>query len=42
MGTTHALAVITEQLAQYKADRRQCNIVLRDISKAFDKVWHLA
>lgn len=40
-GTTSALALITEQIAQYKADNGQCNIVLRDISKAFDKVWHI-
>ena len=39
-GTTTALALITEQIAQYKADNGLCNIVLRDISKAFDKVWH--
>ncbi len=35
-----ALALITEQMAQYKADRGQCQIMLRDISKAFVKVWH--
>lgn len=40
-GTTDALALITEQIAHYKADGGQCHIVMRDISKAFDKVWHL-
>lgn len=40
-GTTHALALITESIAQYKAHRGQCHLVLRDITKAFDKVWHL-
>lgn len=40
-GTTHALALATESIAHYKADKGQCQIVLRDITKAFDKVWHL-
>ena len=39
-GTTHALALATETVAQQKADSGQCHIVLRDITKAFDKVWH--
>ena len=34
------MALITEQIAQYKADGEQCQIVLRDVTKAFDKVWH--
>lgn len=40
-GTSHALAVAIETVAQYKADRGQCHIVIRDITNAFDKVWHL-
>lgn len=40
-GTTHALAIATETIAQKKADSGQCHVVLRDITKAFDKVWHL-
>lgn len=40
-GTTQALALATEQMAQNKADGGQCHVVLRDITKAFDKVWHL-
>ena len=40
-GTTHALAIASEAIAQSKADKGQCNVVLRDIEKAFDKVWHL-
>lgn len=40
-GTTQAIALITEQIAQHKADGGQCHIILRDITKAFDKVWHL-
>lgn len=39
--TTHALALVTEIVAQQKADGGQCHLVLRDITKAFDKVWHL-
>ena len=40
-GTTQAIALITEQIAQHKADGGQCHVILRDITKAFDKVWHL-
>lgn len=39
-GTQTALAIITETIAIAKAKKQQCNIVLRDIKKAFDKVWH--
>lgn len=40
-GTTHALALASESMAQSKADNGQCHVVLRDVTKAFDKVWHL-
>lgn len=40
-GTTEALAIASEKIASSKADKGQCTLVLRDISKAFDKVWHL-
>ena len=40
-GTTHAIAIATETLAIHQASGHRCNIVLRDVSKAFDKVWHL-
>lgn len=40
-GTTHALAIITEKIAQNKADKGQCQVIMRDVTKAFDKVWHL-
>ena len=40
-GTTHAIAIATEAIAQSKADNGQCNVVLRDVAKAFDKVWHI-
>lgn len=35
-GTDTALATIHETIAHYTAKRQQ----LRDLSKAFDKVWH--
>lgn len=41
VGTAHAIAVVTETLAIQKASGSRCNLVLRDVSKAFDKVWHL-
>ncbi len=31
---------MTETNAQNKSARGECHIVLRDITKAFDKVWH--
>lgn len=37
-GTT--IAVAYEQIANALAGQQQCNIILRDVSKAFDKVWH--
>lgn len=39
-GTNHALAIISEEIATNKADSNQCHLILRDITKAFDKVWH--
>ena len=39
-GTDTALTTIHETIAHYTAKRSQCYIVLRDVSKAFDKVWH--
>ena len=40
-GTTHAIAIATETLAVHQASKNRCNVVLRDVSKAFDKVWQL-
>ena len=40
-GTTMAIAVTYEWLARSLAERRQTYVVFRDVSKAFDKVWHL-
>ena len=39
-GTETALAITTECIAQTLANTNQCYLVLRDVSKAFDKVWH--
>lgn len=39
-GTDTAIAITTEKIAETLATKQQCNIVLRDVSKAFDKVWH--
>lgn len=38
--TDTALAVTTEKIANALGNKQQCCIVLRDVSKAFDKVWH--
>ena len=37
----HTIAITTETLVIHQASGHRCNIVLRDVSKAFDKVWHL-
>ena len=39
-GTAHAIAVATETLGLHLAFNDRCNLTLRDVSKAFDKVWH--
>ncbi|KAI3383771.1 hypothetical protein SNEBB_010833 [Seison nebaliae] len=39
-GTGMAIAAATELIAQNKVALKQCFVVLRDVSKAFDKVWH--
>lgn len=38
--TQTAIAITTELLAIAKAQNNQVNLILRDVSKAFDKVWH--
>lgn len=38
--TQTAIALITEQIAIAKTMNQQATLVLRDVSKAFDKVWH--
>lgn len=40
-GTIHAIPMATETLAVHHASRMRCNLVLRDASKSFNKVWHL-
>ena len=39
-GTEMALCKIYEKIAINQNERGQCNIVCRDVAKAFDKVWH--
>lgn len=38
-GTTHSLAIASELIAHNKTDNGQYRIVLRDSTKAFDKVY---
>ena len=40
LGTELALAKIYELIALNQRKRSQCTLVCRDVSKAFDKVWH--
>lgn len=40
-GTHNVIAMITEAIAIAKAKNERVNLVLRDIKKAFDKVWHI-
>lgn len=39
-GTISAIAITYETIAMTQQERQQCNMISRDISKAFDKVWH--
>lgn len=39
-GTSTANTQSYEQIANVMTERKQCNLVLRDVSKAIDKVWH--
>lgn len=39
-GTDTVLTTIYETTAHHTARRDQCYLVLRDVSKAFDKAWH--
>ena len=39
-GTEMAIALCHERVAKTKANNGQAFMVLRDVSKAFDKVWH--
>lgn len=39
-GTHTALATIKETIAICQKNKNGCNIVARDVRKAFDKVWH--
>lgn len=39
-GTDTAITTIHETVAHHTVRRDQCYIVLKDVAKAFDKVWH--
>ena len=39
-GTEMALMKIYEKVALNQREKGQCNLICRDIEKAFDKVWH--
>lgn len=39
-GTISALAITYEKIASTQQEHHQCNVIGRDVSKAFDKVWH--
>lgn len=39
-GTDTALALLTEQVSYHKAQKHRVELILRDVGKAFDKVWH--
>lgn len=39
-GTNTAIAAASEEIAHSQQVKGLCNVVLRDVSKAFDKVWH--
>ena len=39
-GCQEAIALVSEFISQMQASRKIINVVTRDVSKAFDKVWH--
>ena len=39
-GTHTALATLHEKIAFAKHNKHKLNLIMRDVSKAFDKVWH--
>lgn len=39
-GTDTALTTMHETIAHHISRKSQCYLILRDVSKAFDKVWH--
>ncbi len=39
-GTKTAIATTYEMIANALADKQEVYVVLRDVAKAFDKVWH--
>lgn len=39
-GTVTASAIIYETIALHASNKDQCYVILKDVSKASDKVWH--
>lgn len=39
-GTISAISVIYQNIAMTQQEHKQCNVICRDVSKAFDRVWH--
>ena len=39
-GSDTALALTSEKIAHAAGNNMRCCLVLRDVSKTFDKVWH--
>ena len=39
-GTQTAIATLYEIIAKSQMNNERCNVICRDITKAFDKVWH--
>lgn len=39
-GTHTVTAIAYKETAYIQQERGQCNVIMRDVSKAFDKVWH--
>lgn len=39
-GISTAIALAYDAIAHSQQDREKCNVIMRDVSKTFDKVWH--
>lgn len=39
-GTVDALTIIHKTLVHHAVNKHQCYMILRDVSMAFDKIWH--
>lgn len=39
-GTISAIAITYQNIARTQQEHNQCNVICRDVSKAFNKIWH--